>query len=77
MQYYSVVKKEGTLTFCHSMDGLGEYYAKWNKLVRERQITMISLVCLSLLLISSVSSLDSTNEWNHTVFVFLWLAYFT
>ena len=24
-------KKEGTLTFCDSMDGTGEYYAKWNK----------------------------------------------
>ena len=25
------------------MDGPGEYYAKWNKPVRERQIPMISL----------------------------------
>ena len=32
---------------------------------------------VSLLLVSSVCSLDSTNEWNHMVFVFLWLAYFT
>ena len=24
-------KKEGTPTFCHSMDGTGEYYIKWNK----------------------------------------------
>ena len=31
-------KKEGTLTLCNSMDGCREYYAKWNKLVRERQI---------------------------------------
>ena len=31
-------KKEGTLTFCESMNGLGEHYAKWNKPVSERQI---------------------------------------
>ena len=33
-------------------------------------------VCLYLL-VSSDCSLDSTCEWNHMVFVFLWLAYFT
>ena len=38
MEYYLVVKKEGNLTFCNSMDGPGEYYVKWNKPVRERQI---------------------------------------
>ena len=31
-------KKEGTLTPCDSMDGPGDYYAKQNKLLRERQI---------------------------------------
>ena len=31
-------KKEGTLTFCDNMDGPREYYAQWNKPVRERQI---------------------------------------
>ena len=31
-------KKEGNLTFCNSMGGPGDYYAKWNKPVRERQI---------------------------------------
>ena len=31
-------KKEGNLTFCKSMDGPREYYAKWNKPVRERQV---------------------------------------
>ena len=31
-------KKEGSPTFCGSMDGTGEYYAKWNKPVSERQI---------------------------------------
>ena len=32
---------------------------------------------VSILLVSSVCSLDSTYEWNYKVFVFLWLAYFT
>ena len=31
-------KKEENFTLCDSMDGPGEYYAKWNKPVRERQI---------------------------------------
>ena len=31
-------KKEGNLTFYNSMDEPGEYYAKWNQPVRERQI---------------------------------------
>ena len=40
--------------------------------------TAVSLLSIyesvSLLLVSSVCSLDSTYEWNHMVFVFLWLA---
>ena len=32
---------------------------------------------VSVFLVSSVCSLDSTCEWDHVVFVFLWLAYFT
>ena len=31
-------KKEGILAFCDNMDGTGDYYAKWNKSVDERQI---------------------------------------
>ena len=31
-------KKEGTSTFCNSMDGTGDYYTKWNKPDGERQI---------------------------------------
>ena len=31
-------KKDEYLILCDSMDGPGEYYAKWNKLARERQI---------------------------------------
>ena len=31
-------KKEGAPTFCDSMDGPGNYYAKWDKPVRERQV---------------------------------------
>ena len=37
MEYCSAVKRGGHLNFCNSMDEPGEYYAKWNKLVRERQ----------------------------------------
>ena len=29
---------EENFTFCNSMDRCGEHYAKWNKLVKERQI---------------------------------------
>ena len=32
---------------------------------------------VSIFLVSSGCSLDFTCEWNHMVFVFLWLAYFT
>ena len=28
MEYYSAIKKKKNLTFCDSMDGPGEYYAK-------------------------------------------------
>ena len=31
-------KKKGNLALCNSMDGPGEYYAKWNKPGRERQL---------------------------------------
>ena len=31
-------KEEGTPTFCNSMDGTGEYYAKCNNPVGEKQI---------------------------------------
>ena len=31
-------EKEGNLTLCNSMDGLGKHCAKWNKPVRERQV---------------------------------------
>ena len=36
--YYAAEKKEGIPTFCDSMDGTGDYYAKCNKPVSERQI---------------------------------------
>ena len=36
MGFYSAMKKEENFTLCDSMDGPGEYYAKWNKPVRER-----------------------------------------
>ena len=31
-------KNKEFLPFCNSMDGTGDYYAKWNKPVGERQI---------------------------------------
>ena len=31
-------KKEENFTLCNSIDGPREYYAKWNKVVRERKI---------------------------------------
>ena len=31
-------KKEENLSFCDSMDGPGEHYAKWNKPVRESHV---------------------------------------
>ena len=37
MEYYSATKKLN-LAFCNNMDGPREYYAKWNKSDRERQI---------------------------------------
>ena len=38
MEYYLAIKKEGNLILSNSMDGHGEHYAKWNKLVSEWQI---------------------------------------
>ena len=38
MECYVATKKEETLTFCESMDGPGDYYAKRNKPIRESQI---------------------------------------
>ena len=32
-------QKEGAPTLCDSMDGTGEYHAKWNKPDSERQIS--------------------------------------
>ena len=39
MGYNLAVKKYENFTICDSMDGPGEHYAKWNKPVRERQIS--------------------------------------
>ena len=37
-QWNTMQLKERTPTFCDSMDGPGEYYAKWNKPGGKRQI---------------------------------------
>ena len=39
MEYYSAIKKEWNLTICNNMDGTRGYCAKWNKLIRERQLS--------------------------------------
>ena len=38
IEYYSAIKKEWNFAIPNNMDGLGGYYAKWNKLDRNRQI---------------------------------------
>ena len=38
MEYYSTMKKEWNFDICSNMDGLGEYYAKWNKLDKTNTI---------------------------------------
>ena len=37
MDYYSVIKKEWNFTICNNVDGLGGYYANWNKSEKEIQ----------------------------------------
>ena len=34
-------QKEWNLAICNNVDGTGEYYAEWNKSVRERQISYV------------------------------------
>ena len=36
---WNIIQKEGTPAICNNMDGLWEYYAKWNKSDVERQIS--------------------------------------
>ena len=38
MEFYSATKKEWNFAISNNMNGLGGYYAKWNKPDRERQI---------------------------------------
>ena len=38
IEYYSALKNEGNPIICNNMDEPREYYAKWNKSDRERQI---------------------------------------
>ena len=39
MEYYSAIKKEWNNAICSNMDGLRDYYVKWSKSDRERQIS--------------------------------------
>ena len=43
MEYYSVINKM-KFAICSNMDGLGGYYAKWNKTEKDKYC-MISLLC--------------------------------
>ena len=36
MEYYSGTKKNEIIAICNNMDGLEEYYAKWNKLDKDK-----------------------------------------
>ena len=38
MEYHSVIKKRWILAICDNMNGPSEYYTKWNKSDKERQI---------------------------------------
>ena len=38
MEYYEAERKKELLPFANTMDGNGDYYAKWNKPVDKRQI---------------------------------------
>ena len=44
MEYYLAIKKEWKFAIYNNMDGLGEYYAKWNKSEKDKYC-MISLIC--------------------------------
>ena len=44
MEYYSAIKIEWNLTVCSNMNGLGGYYAKWNKSEKDKYY-MISFTC--------------------------------
>ena len=39
MGYYLAMRKNEKLSICNNVDGSGGYYAKWNKSIRERQIS--------------------------------------
>ena len=45
MEYLSVIKKDEFLSFAATRDGLGGYYAKWNKSEKDEKC-MISFVCI-------------------------------
>lgn len=46
--YYGILlshKKEWNLAICNNINGAREFYAKWNKLVRDDKYHMISHIC--------------------------------
>ena len=54
-QWNTTQKKEGAPTLRDSMDGTGEYFAKWNKPGGERQIPY-DFTCIKNLM-------NKTNKW--------------
>ena len=44
MKYYSVIRKEEIFAICSNINGLGEYYVKWNKSGKDKYF-MLSLIC--------------------------------
>ena len=45
IEYYSAIKlKKWNFDICNNKDGLGQYYSKWNKLDRERQILLMYVI---------------------------------
>ena len=56
MEYYSATKKNENFVICSNMDGLGWYYAKWNKSEKDKYY-MLSLICI-------IWDIQQTSEYN-------------
>ena len=56
MKYCSATKKNENFAICSNMDGLGWYYAKWNKSEKDKYY-MLSLICI-------IWEIQQTSEYN-------------
>ena len=61
-KYYSALKKDWNLAICDSMDGPRGYYAKWNKLEKDRH-GMFSLMCGNLKNETRKCKTETENKW--------------